>query len=349
MRSSERRALPLALRYEQAVPYDGFEWRQPTSKLRHCLLRQRAAPGLVGRGYNRYRPFETKPTLYREFAEIDRGRAPTPSGILAFANVHGRLGVDHDLGTLEPLPNEVLHLWGTWERLETWEWEIGVMRHALRVWEVLRDQRASGPRLLSQWFRSGRYQVMGPRLGIYCPTADPLPIDAYLGVQPDPSAEQLILSPSGQAVGGGRDPGLLGEAKRGQFAWWLPIGPLAGEMHHRQLALAFLSLVVSNRLRQHVVVELLSDGSSILLPGCAPNNLLGVIWLQLAMAMEGSAAHRQCEQCKTWFEVPSWHRGMAQRARFCSARCRVRSFRANAKLPVAARGRRPPRGRTGRT
>lgn len=56
----------------------------------------------------------------------------------------------------------------------------------------------------------------------------------------------------------------------------------------------------------------------------APSSLLAALWMQFANAVEGGKEYRQCDTCKTWFEVSAHTRGGAK---FCRDRCRSRAYR----------------------
>jgi len=56
-----------------------------------------------------------------------------------------------------------------------------------------------------------------------------------------------------------------------------------------------------------------------------PNNLLGAVWLQLALAIERNSEFRRCAECETWFEV-SPGSGRSDKV-YCSNACRVKAHR----------------------
>jgi hypothetical protein len=55
-----------------------------------------------------------------------------------------------------------------------------------------------------------------------------------------------------------------------------------------------------------------------------PASLIGAIWIQFALGVEGNRDYRQCEQCRTWFEVAAEKR---EGAKFCSDACRFKAYR----------------------
>jgi hypothetical protein len=56
-----------------------------------------------------------------------------------------------------------------------------------------------------------------------------------------------------------------------------------------------------------------------------PSNLLGAIWLQFALAVDGAKKYRACKGCGRWFEL-SPQTGRISKL-FCSDSCRVRAHR----------------------
>lgn len=56
-----------------------------------------------------------------------------------------------------------------------------------------------------------------------------------------------------------------------------------------------------------------------------PADLLGAMWLELALAIDGDKKHRQCPACSSWFEIdPDVHRS---NAKYCSDACKSRQWR----------------------
>ena len=56
-----------------------------------------------------------------------------------------------------------------------------------------------------------------------------------------------------------------------------------------------------------------------------PEDLLATMWLELALAVEGSSNYRPCDVCPTWFEVaPGSGR---EDKKFCSDACKMRAYR----------------------
>ena len=57
----------------------------------------------------------------------------------------------------------------------------------------------------------------------------------------------------------------------------------------------------------------------------SPDSLIGLLWYQLAQAVEGNEEFRQCDDCTTWFRVAPQ---VARKSRlYCSDACRSRAYR----------------------
>ena len=71
---------------------------------------------------------------------------------------------------------------------------------------------------------------------------------------------------------------------------------------------SFCGHIINDRLQVHThasVAQLPRIGQGQRLPlavRIVPDNLLGALWLQFALAMSGER-HRRCEQCGRWFAV----------------------------------------------
>ena len=59
--------------------------------------------------------------------------------------------------------------------------------------------------------------------------------------------------------------------------------------------------------------------------GLAPQGLLDALWMQLALAIDGSQSLRKCAECKKWFSIRSG-RGRSDK-KYCSNACRMRTYR----------------------
>ena len=93
-------------------------------------------------------------------------------------------------------------------------------------------------------------------------------------------------------------------------------------------ALDSIQAHVNPRLERHVGLELRRDPSLPEAKLClTPKNLLGAIWLQFGLAVEGRKEFRDCAQCGEPFEVSRDGSGKRTDARFCRPACRVTHYR----------------------
>lgn len=67
-----------------------------------------------------------------------------------------------------------------------------------------------------------------------------------------------------------------------------------------------------------------------------PDSLIGALWLQFALAVDGNKEYKQCKMCSTWFEIgrtesyspEAGFRGRARKDKtYCSNACRSRALR----------------------
>jgi hypothetical protein len=58
-----------------------------------------------------------------------------------------------------------------------------------------------------------------------------------------------------------------------------------------------------------------------------PRNLLSVLWLQFAQAIEGDRQYRACKECGKWFGISLEGDGRSNRRLFCSDPCKSKDYR----------------------
>lgn len=281
------RALSM-IRFGWGVPEDGFQWVETRGALRFLT------PGFT-LNWRRYNPFRDTPALFLTFGDLDL----TEAAILAFANLYGALGKDEMI----ELPDG---RGSRGERIETWTAEIVAMAHMLRVWNALkaRDQSA-----LERWFHlEGQKSIVHVS---YTPD-DPWPPGVDMG------GMQYITGEIEDHVRymsnwGGRGDESDEEIPPGAAGW----------------ALDFLHVQINVRLQNHTSASLQytseSHRSIPLSLYIVPKNLLGALWLQLALAIEENRQYRRCSQCQGWFEVAAKARRPS--TTYCSPRCRLQAYR----------------------
>jgi hypothetical protein len=94
-------------------------------------------------------------------------------------------------------------------------------------------------------------------------------------------------------------------------------------------ALSLIQRLADARLREHIETRLRFRGNLPRLNvSLLPRTLLGALWLQFAVAVDGLKRFNRCSRCGAPFEVSRAPRtGKRRDAQFCSARCRVNHYR----------------------
>jgi hypothetical protein len=92
-------------------------------------------------------------------------------------------------------------------------------------------------------------------------------------------------------------------------------------------ALHCIQVILQERLRAYGVSLALTrgPGTRLLELFVDLDSLVGVLWLQFAMAVDGDRSYRQCQDCRAWYAV-SGHAGRRDKL-YCSASCRASAHR----------------------
>lgn len=229
------------------------------------------------------RPRETlvdSPALFRELADLEASE----DSIRAFAEEHGWLGIEDDF--------RQGYLVTKGESYDAWSKEIGDLRHAVELLDMLRKGNAQA---LHEWavVESGWPSLSRPLLGELWENAE------------SPRRTEGLAAERCEEIEGGS-----AEAK----------------------ARLAIQLLANKRLRKHASAELIdrSDTSAGSLPRglylhLAPKDLLGAIWIQFAEALDGESEFRRCAHCKRWFAISPTAR--QRDSVYCGSPCRMRSYR----------------------
>lgn len=90
-----------------------------------------------------------------------------------------------------------------------------------------------------------------------------------------------------------------------------------------QPALLAVQRIVNKHIWERTGARLLLNREGELEQHIVPNGLIGAIWLDFALAIDGNTQYRKCERCGTAFPVfPKGHR-----RKFCSDKCRSAQHR----------------------
>lgn len=302
------------VRFSWGVPQNGVKWvdasRQEGRSYPRALLKRFLSLGVTGR-WRRYSPMEEFPALFRTFAEIDL----TEESVLSFARQYGALGDYQEIwlpeGPSGEDPDGVertnMSVRSIGEELETWVFEIVSMRHCLSVWEALRKEQASR---LQEWFHLDDYPNVGLSVS-YTP-------DEPLESAHSPYFAHFVLPENFRFIDQ-RQTEVLDKSRQ----------PTPAEQAH-----AFLRAQINPRLEEHTKPELqYSAMENHPLPlglHIVPQDLLGALWIQLALAIQGNTKYERCGQCNSWFEVSP--KAKRLKTIYCSTRCRVAAYRARKDL-----------------
>ncbi|MBD3336437.1 MAG: hypothetical protein GF355_13060 [Candidatus Eisenbacteria bacterium] len=292
------------MQFSWGVPIRGYTWidARRITGLRFGPQDERfLSPGPTSQ-WRAYNPLQDRPALFRNFAELD----PSEETVQAFADEHGALGLDRDIGI--PRGEGRAHSRG--ELLSTWTKEVTFMNHALRVWDALRSGASDD---LRRWFHLKRQRDVA--VVEYTPDEEwPLGVP-QISVQytTGEAGDHAKFLPPGVSDRRG-DPGTSVEQ--------VPSDPY-------DLGLAFLQESLNRQLRNRLgcSVQTITESTRPVPLGLhiIPKSLLGAMWLQLARAIEDETRFQRCPQCGTWFKLPNKARRSS--TTYCSPACRVRTYR----------------------
>jgi hypothetical protein len=239
-------------------------------------------------------PLRDHTGLFRNFASI----APSPEGILAFANQYGNLILNCPI--------------------LAWQEESLAMQRAVRVWDLLRPDDFTTLKHYFQW-----QQVTGEWY-------EQLPMQQARSVFYEFCLYKRILildsHPEAVAVRPPRYP--IRRAKE-PIAWrWLPLkksDAMIEKIDAAVAAKAYLQQVINDRSEKHVESRLVWSEAKTLVRILVPRSLLGAIWLQFEKSIMGNKEYRACggPGCSKVFEIaPGINRTDKH---YCSDLCRVKA------------------------
>lgn len=236
----------------------------------------------------RYFPLRDHSGLFREFADTE----PTKEGFLAFANRYGLLG-EWELISLD---SNGPPLAGTGERISLWHKELYALKRALELWDFIRDGDLAGLATRIYWRSLDDVVYSDHPEG---PTGKELPGRPGFGF-----THQVIANSNVNSE-------LLERFRPGDLV---------------QPAQYYVQKTVNDHLKGRVSPRLLwTKKRTRLALFFVPQSLIGALWLQFALAIDGNKDYRRCEECRSWFEVSP--EGARTTRVYCSTACRVRAYR----------------------
>jgi len=273
------------------------------------------------------------PALFREFAELP----PTLKFIKEFADRWGLLGSE---GTMKfqpvypdkPRPSRFPAYWG--EALDMWIVEMKNMASSVELWDLLR--RKEFDKLTEEFVEHDGYIIWSPSL------------------EWEFSEEYILLEDLGDKL-----IDFLYEDHSQTDCYRLTSidAPtvIAGPDHHPERREVIdregIGVVAEFCLHDAISYSLARRASVVLKGGfgssaggvrLSPINLIGALWLQFALAVDGNVGYAHCQSCGSWFPIASGA-GRTDK-RYCSDACRMRAYRqrkrqSTAKGPTRSGGR----------
>jgi hypothetical protein len=95
-----------------------------------------------------------------------------------------------------------------------------------------------------------------------------------------------------------------------------------------------LQAQINEKLRAVSATAYLNSSGNSLELYVTPNHLYAALWLQLALAVDGRKAYKQCPKCQNWFEIGKW--GSRADKKFCSNKCRQAAYDARKSARMCA-------------
>jgi hypothetical protein len=283
-----------------------FEWLRPQGSGYGWHAGNPSRPGglspyLVlhgGTEFVPYRPLEEDSGLFFRLAST----APDEAGVLGFANQFGALGLsvtashwaDEVSSPLYATVDQRIPEWaltgrgGMEESLAAWRQEISELNELVSAWELVRARDEKTLRERFQW-EGGQAVYYLPPEGTLQPVLD----DTFPLLSRDEVPEIMARIPGGDVL---------------------------------RPAMLFVQRFVNFRLREQGAFELLWDYERIY-PSLnyMPKNLIGAIYIQFALAIEGDKEYRRCPECGKRFELTP---GVNRTSRVtCSNVCRTSAYR----------------------
>ncbi len=263
-----------------------------------------------------YNPFDANPSLFLEFADLDLRL----DECVKFANHWGSLGGDTSyevvpVSSAEGERDSRAVFWG--EPLGIWFDEIREMRAAVRLWDMAkRDNREALEALIefedkailwSYGRQRGEHRENGPD------EAGQIPWDEVIAGMPPWdtfSAPEMVVHQN-YVADPVSNPERLDLIEKKDFV---------------TAAFFVVQDFINDGLRARASPELKWEASQQRhATHLVPSSLIGALWLQLALAVEGNKEHRQCHECKSWFEIFPGS-GRPDKL-YCSDACRMRAYR----------------------
>jgi hypothetical protein len=314
----------------------GYQWLTHDSAFPAKPLGQRDRVLSTGLPAGAYDLVSYKPPadLFLTFANA----ACTEDGVRQFADRFGLLGLGGEsegavMVVLKSHPEVSARLvleWadgnrrgpsGTGELLSAWQRQLQELRQAVDLWSAVREAESGDGAKLARC-------VKWRRKNLVCYDSNPdLPI-------PPPDARLFGLRPAPRSARGTaaigdddthRSSAVIASARLNSE--WLKLFRIGDCL---MPAKYYLQKTVNENLRNRVSPQLLWNVRRNRPHGLAlffvPQSLIGLMWLQLAQAVNGNKQYRQCLACKTWMLISRETTGKRSSRSSCSNACRMKVY-----------------------
>jgi hypothetical protein len=210
---------------------------------------------------------------------------------------------------------------GTGELLSAWQRQLQELRQAVNLWSAVREAESGDGACLARC-------VLWPRENfVYYDSHPDLPI-------PPPYAQLFGLrsaARSARVAAAIRDDdtrrSIAVIASAQLNSEWLKLFRVGDCL---MPAKYYLQKSVNENLRNRVSPQLLWNVRRSRPHGLAlffvPQSLIGLMWLQLAQAVNGNRQYRQCLACKTWMLISRETAGKRSSRSSCSNACRMKVY-----------------------
>ncbi len=208
---------------------------------------------------------------------------PTPDAIVKFANAYGPLGDDVAASIPISVSGEPQQYLGSGERLDRWISEITRLGDALDLWDAVRERDEARLKPLIVWQNDG------------------------VKAQWDDERGRRFRLIAAQHF----HPGIYKRIQKGDV-----IGAATFAVQEMVNANLWKQKRASPRLYWHLEKERLQQNIT-------PHGLIGAIWLDFMLAIDGNTQYGRCAQCKSLFPIPV----KGKKKKFCSNKCRQADHR----------------------
>jgi hypothetical protein len=313
----------------------GYQWLTHDSVIPTKPLDQRDLALSTGLPAGTYDLVDYKPPadLFLTFANA----ACTEDGVRQFANLYGLLGLVESEGAvrvvlksdakasigleLESADGHRRGAMGTGELLSAWQRQLQELRQAVNLWSAVREAESGDETNLAR-------RVQWPRKNlVYYDSHPDLPIPPVyaqlFGLRPAPRSARVAAAIRDDDTR--RSFAVIASAELNSE--WLKLFRVGDCL---MPAKYYLQKTVNENLRNRVSPQLLWNVRRNRPRGLAlffvPQSLIGLMWLQLAQAVNGNKQYRQCLACKTWMLISREAAGKRSSRSSCSNACRMKVY-----------------------